>query len=141
MLNSSHIKTTRPTKKFSERFLGPFEIIGKVSERAFRLRLPDSMSRIHPVFYVGLLENVHKSSISNRHNDPPPQVEIDGEDEYEVEEILDSRIYRRKLQYLAKWTGYGHTDEATTWEPASNLQNSPDLVSDFHRRRPDAPGP
>ncbi|OCK90785.1 uncharacterized protein K441DRAFT_468647, partial [Cenococcum geophilum 1.58] len=30
----------------------------------------------------------------------------DEDDEYEVEEILEARIYRRKLQYRVKWLGY-----------------------------------
>ncbi|KAG0363633.1 hypothetical protein BGX24_004858, partial [Mortierella sp. AD032] len=40
---------------------------------------------------------------------PPPSVEIEGHDEYEVESLLDSRIRYRKLEYLVKWLGY---DEA-----------------------------
>ena len=55
---------------------------------------------------------------------PPPLEIIDGEEEYEVDEILDSRIYRKKLQYLVKWKGYGHGDN--TWEPVSSCENAPE---------------
>ncbi|EGO22929.1 hypothetical protein SERLADRAFT_350163, partial [Serpula lacrymans var. lacrymans S7.9] len=31
----------------------------------------------------------------------------DGQREYEVEQILDSRLKRGKLEYLVHWKGYG----------------------------------
>lgn len=42
-LNSKNIKTRRPSKKLDHKRLGPFKIIKKVSENAFRLDLPHSM--------------------------------------------------------------------------------------------------
>jgi len=77
---------------------------------------------------MSLLEKVHESNIPNRTNDPPPPVEIDGEEEYEVEEVLDSRRRRGRLEYLVKWKGYDNTEESMTWEPVANLKNSKDLV-------------
>jgi hypothetical protein len=37
---------------------------------------------------------------------------VDGEEEYSVEKILDSRKFgrRRRLQYLVKWEGYPDSD-------------------------------
>jgi hypothetical protein len=42
---------------------------------------------------------------------PTPEL-IDGEEEYSVEKILDSRRFgrRRRLQYLVKWEGYPDSD-------------------------------
>ncbi|MBW0534700.1 hypothetical protein O181_074415 [Austropuccinia psidii MF-1] len=39
-LSSKNIKSTKPTKKLSERWLGPFSILKKVSTNAYHLRLP-----------------------------------------------------------------------------------------------------
>jgi len=39
--------------------------------------------------------------------DHPPSMVIDGEAEWEVKEILDSRWHQRRFQYLIKWKGYG----------------------------------
>ncbi|MBW0577778.1 hypothetical protein O181_117493, partial [Austropuccinia psidii MF-1] len=39
-LSSKNIKSTRPTKKLSERWLGPFPILKKVSNHAYHLKLP-----------------------------------------------------------------------------------------------------
>jgi hypothetical protein len=56
--------------------------------------------KIHPIFRVSLLEPFKESSISGRFQVPPSPVEIEGQEEFEVLEILDSRIIRRKLEYL-----------------------------------------
>ena len=42
----------------------------------------------------------------------PPLDLVEGEEEYEVEQILDSRHYghRKKVQYLIKWLGYPDSD-------------------------------
>ena len=67
----------------------------------------------------------------------PPPIEIEGEFEYEVEQILDSRLYRGNLQYLVKWLGY--TEEHNTWEPLSNITNADEAVKEFHKHHPSAP--
>ena len=41
--------------KLSPRFIGPFQILQKVGDRAYELALPPSMDRIHPVFHVSIL--------------------------------------------------------------------------------------
>lgn len=63
-------------------------------------------------------------------------IEVDGEEEYEVEEILDSRIFRRQLQYLVRWKGYGPGDNS--WEPAKNI-TADEIISEFHNKNPSAP--
>src|SRR6267378_4162722 len=68
---------------------------------------------------------------------PPPPELINGEEEYVVEEIQDSRMFRRRLQYLVKWEGYG--TEGNTWEYAEHVNNTPERVAEFHRRNPAAP--
>ncbi|MBW0572542.1 hypothetical protein O181_112257 [Austropuccinia psidii MF-1] len=68
-LSSKNIKSTRPTKKLSERWLGPFQILKKVSTHAYHLKLPSQWKSIHPVFHISLLEPVKTSraSSSNHH--------------------------------------------------------------------------
>src|SRR6266446_4348617 len=58
---------------------------------------------------------------------PPPPELIDGEEEYVVEEIQDSRMFRRRLQYLVKWEGYG--TEGNTWEYTEHVNNAPERVA------------
>jgi hypothetical protein len=46
--------------------------------------------RVHNVFYVGLLSKVKNDKTCKWKNCPPP-ITIDGEEEYTVEGIMDSR--------------------------------------------------
>ena len=103
------------------------------------------MRYVHPVFHVSMLEPHHESQIPLRHEPPPPPVEVDGELEYEIAEILDSKVDRRrracKLLYEVRWLGYENTDEERSWLLATELSHARELVEDFHRRYPDKPGP
>ncbi|MBW0578882.1 hypothetical protein O181_118597 [Austropuccinia psidii MF-1] len=64
-LASENIKTTRPTEKLSERWLGPFEVMKKIGSHAYHLKLPHQWKSVHPVFHVSLLEPVEHSTIPN----------------------------------------------------------------------------
>ena len=137
-LDASDIHTTRPSKKLSHRRLGPFAVESRVGTNAYRLTLPPSMKRLHPVFNVVKLTPAPVDPIPGRRTAPPPPPElIDGEEEYVVEEILNSRMFRRRLQYLVKWEGYGV--EGNTWEYSENVDNAPEKVAEFHQRNPAAP--
>ncbi len=62
---------------------------------------------------------------------------INGEEEYEVEHIIDSRRFgrRRQVQYLVHWKGYPESEDQ--WIPWSDL-NAPELVTEFQQENPDA---
>ena len=51
-LDAGDIKTTRPSPKLAHHYLGPYVIQQRVGRNAYRLKLPTSMTRIHPVFNV-----------------------------------------------------------------------------------------
>ncbi|MBW0586832.1 hypothetical protein O181_126547 [Austropuccinia psidii MF-1] len=78
-LSSKNIKTTRPSKKLSEIWLGPFPILKKVSTHAYHLKLPSQWKFIHPAFHISLLEPFKTSTISNRPQEPPPPIIIEEE--------------------------------------------------------------
>jgi transposase InsO family protein len=136
-LEASDIRTTRPSQKLAHRRLGPFEVVKKVGSHAYRLKLPRSMERLHPVFPVVKLMKAPADPIVGRESKPPPPPTlIEGEPEYEVEKILNSRMFRRRFEYLVKWRGYG--PEENSWEPRQNI-HAPQLVAKFHRENPGAP--
>ncbi len=72
-------------------------------------------------------------------------MEIEGELEFEVEEILNSKLDQRyqtcPLRYLVKWLGYEGTEEEQTWVPATDVSNAHEALQAFHIRYPDRPGP
>ena len=87
-----------------------------------------------------MLEPHTPSTIPNRTEPPPAPVEVEGDLEYEIAEILDTKIDKRrqcKLLYYVWWLGYEGTDEETSWLPADELGHAADLVKEFHRRYPD----
>jgi hypothetical protein len=136
-LDASDIKTTRPSRKLSHRRLGPFPVERQVSWHAYRLRLPFSMRRLHPVFNVVKLTSAPTNPIAGRciTLPPPPEV-IEGEEEYLVAEILDSKMFRSRLKFKIKWEGYG--PEHDSWEYATEV-HAPERVADFYQKHPAAP--
>jgi hypothetical protein len=62
--------------------------------------------KVYLIFHVFLLEPYKKSNIPNRTQPPPPCIELDNLEKYEVEEVLDSRQRRGILEYLIHWRGY-----------------------------------
>ncbi|MBW0486580.1 hypothetical protein O181_026295 [Austropuccinia psidii MF-1] len=112
-----------------------------VSTHSYHLNLQSQWNFIHPVFHISLLEPLKTSTIPNRHQEPPPPIIIEEEEEWEVSQILDSKLKRSKLCYLVEWKGLSQDSERSTWEPTENLKNCPELVKDIHSLYPDKPGP
>ena len=142
-VKSDNICTTQLSKKHAEK-LGPFEILAQVGSVSFTLHLPNSMCGIHPVFHVSMLEPSAPNEFLNWTETLPPPVIINGETEFKISEILDSKIdkcCKCKLQYLVKWSGYEGTNEETSWIPMSELKHTTESVVDFHLANPDKPGP
>ena len=103
---------------------------------AYRLKLPYRMKQLHPVFNIVKLTPAPDDPIMGcKTEDYPPPIVIDGEVEWEVEEILDSRWHWRRFQYLIKWKGYGC--EHNSWESASEV-SAPELIAEFHHKHPRA---
>jgi len=97
-LDASDIKTTHPSPKLSHRRLGPFEVKRQVGLLAYRLKLPHGMRQLHPVFNVVKLSTAPEDPILGRKPQAPlPPIVVDREEEWEVEEILDSRWHRRRF--------------------------------------------
>nr|POF13521.1 transposon tf2-11 polyprotein [Quercus suber] len=127
LLSTRNLASTRPSKKFAARFVGPFQVTEKIGLQAYRLQLTKSMSRIHPVFHVSLLEPYQ----GGKDTEPPPE-EIDGHEEYEVEAIVDKGFDQDgTVKYLTKWKGYGH--EHNSWEPAAHLRHAAEALAQFEK--------
>jgi len=121
----------RMTKKLTEKFIGPYVVKKIVSENTVELELPASL-RIHPVVNVRRIVK-YREQIEGQKKIPPPPVEVAGEKEYEVEEILDRQERRGKTKYLVKWKGY--TAEKNTWERLENLKNAREKIEEFEKGR------
>ena len=90
MLDSRHIQTKRPSKKLDHKKMGLFRIEKAIGNRAFRLELPPQM-KVHPVYHIGLLECYRDSKDPIRKQIVLEVEEIEGEINWEVKEIVESR--------------------------------------------------
>ena len=93
LLRTRNINLKHPgSNKLLPRWIGPFPIEQQIGTVAFKLQLPDTMKRIHPVFHASLLTNY----VPGGELKPlPPILMDDGSLEYEVEKILDSRVTKK----------------------------------------------
>ena len=121
-LDSKNLATGRPAKKLDNKSEGPFKVVEMVGAAAVRLKLPLSW-KVYPVFHVSKVRpaivdrNLHPEVTDDTYRLPPDVV--DGEEQYEIEEILDHHGKGARRQYLVKWKGYPVSE--ATWEPRKEL--------------------
>ncbi|EGO00828.1 hypothetical protein SERLA73DRAFT_71795 [Serpula lacrymans var. lacrymans S7.3] len=81
----------------------------------------------------------YKGPLPGQRVDRPGLVVVtqEGEEEFEVERVVDARLKRGKLEFLVLWKGYGDKDRM--WEPEAHLDNSCNAVRKFYAKNPSAP--
>jgi hypothetical protein len=89
------------------------------------------------VFHIDLLTPYRETIMHGPNFTRPTPELIDGEEEYSVEKILDSRHFgrRRRLQYLVKWEGYPDADNM--WVDKDDVF-ADDKVREFKASNPDS---
>jgi len=107
---------------------GPYPVVKAINPVADKLRLPATM-KIHPIFHTNLLLP------AAQHPEPGPVIVDAGEDSWEVEKILDSRLRYGHV----KWKGWDIED--STWQEVEDVAGAPEAVSEFHERCPHNPSP
>ncbi|MBW0528649.1 hypothetical protein O181_068364 [Austropuccinia psidii MF-1] len=121
-LASKNIKTKRPTKKLSDRLLGPFEVLKRIGSHSYHLKLPFQWKSVHPVFHVSLLEPVKQSRIPNQNQFPPPPVLVEEQEEWKVAKVVDSKLKRGKVCYILEWKGASEDPEKQLGNHLPTLQ-------------------
>lgn len=133
IVKATNIKTRRPCKKLDARYFGPFRILQKHGKLAYRVELPPSMARLHPVFHVSLLEKWEQPPReANFEPGPVQHPELAEDDNYEVEAILAHKTTYGTRRFLVKWLGWPL--EKATWEPEANLDNCEGLLREYWER-------
>ena len=59
-LKGVNVTTDQPMKKLGDKRWGPFKVIKKVSESSYKLNIPKTWKRIHPIFNKNLLTPYHE---------------------------------------------------------------------------------
>jgi hypothetical protein len=136
-LDHSNIKMTRPSAKFGHHQLGLFEVEEKIGPSSYHIKLLPGLSHLHNVFPVVKLSLAEPNPFPGHVPPPPPPTKlIDGEEEFEVEKILDSRIWYCRLEYLIQWKGYNTSHNS--WSIHYNV-HAPDAIAEFYLCHPGAP--
>ena len=122
---NSKTLSTGPIPKLSPRYCGPFRILKRVGNVAYKLELPEQ-SKVHPIFHVSRLrkrlhdgDNVVNTDVLVEYTEPPVEP-------HEPERILDHHelctCNHICKQVLIKWKD--RLDEGSTWKNASTLLES-----------------
>jgi hypothetical protein len=88
-----NIKITRPSDKLDLKKIGPFKIKRNIRNINFEFKLPPTI-RIHPIFYLLLLEPAHPDIPESLIPELDPKIQ---ELVYDVESILAVRRRRNRL--------------------------------------------
>jgi hypothetical protein len=110
--------------KLAPRYIGPFEVLAKRGELAYRLQLPEKLSKVHDVFHVSQLKKCFK--------DPGRAVDhelIDIQEDLSYKEhpvrILDEAVRKtrnKSIKFLkVQWSH--HSDKEATWEQEDQLRS------------------
>ena len=103
-ITTKNWKTDRPSCKLDYQMAGLYKILEKVGH-AYQVQLPDSV-KVYSVFVPNRLCKAASDPLPGQKNNPPPLIQVSGEEEWEVEKILNSRVSRGVLQYQVSWVGY-----------------------------------
>jgi len=80
--------------------VGPYKVKGIVSTNAIELELPSSI-KIHLVVNISQVQ-LYRPQMKEQRKTPPKPVIIEGEEEFEIEKILNKRIVRGKKKFLVQ---------------------------------------
>ena len=122
--------------KLAPRFAGPYKILQRMGEVAYKLELPEGLSGVHDVFHVSQLKKCHAEMAEVPLRDTVPLEAIQLKDDLTYEEkpvkILEfaSRVTRSKVIKFCKVQWNHHSEDEATWEREEDLlKDHPHLFS------------
>ena len=118
---------------------GPFRILEAYGSLAYKLELPESW-KIHSVISVIRLKPAStEPEFYNRLREEgqPPEEDLDYDDVYRLERIVDRRMVNRGRgqkrktvrQYLLKWKGWGPAHNS--WYDEEDLPHAREFIEDY----------
>ena len=118
-------------RKHRQKHVGPYPVVKKINDNAYQLSgLPPGMPSTQNVQYLTLF-NPSPSKFRTR---PTPEVNlpevIDGELEWEVENILDDKSTRGNFRYLIKWANTPQKQ----WLPLRSLNNCCKILRQYYEK-------
>jgi hypothetical protein len=118
------VRFGKKKKKLSPRFIGPFEILERVGDLAYRLALPLSLSGVHNVFHVSMLRRYIRDE---SHVIDHSVVKVNADATYEVEPVRileqSTKELRSKSVDLVKVLWSHHDEGDASWELESDMKS------------------
>jgi hypothetical protein len=128
--------------KLAPQFIGPYKILARKGEVAYKLELLKVIAAIHDVFHVSQLKKCHLGMADTPLRDTVPLEEVQLENDLTYEEkpikILDTaeRFTCSKTIRFCKVQWIHHTEEEATWEREDDLrQDHPNLFASHAESR------
>jgi hypothetical protein len=120
-------------RKLAPRYVGPYEIIEQKGLVAYKLRLPEEMSAIFPVFHVSQLKKCLRVPTVEKVKAQDIKLSSDLTYEEKPMRLLDvkERVTRNRVvkQYKVSWSN--HDDRDATWETEAYLK---EVYPEFHKQ-------
>ena len=92
--------------KLSPRYIGPFEIVERIGPVAYRLDLPEELSRVHNVFHISMLR---KYISDPSHVLEAPEIELRDDLSYEEQPVQIMGREEKELRNKTISLSYGET--------------------------------
>jgi transposase InsO family protein len=144
MLKSKNISTIRPSPKLDSKHYGPFKIEAKISDYAYKLKLPKTM-KIHDVFHIDLLEPAPRRTRFTDRIPRVPDPETPVDPDYEVDAVVATDWIKKgprskpHLEVLLKWKGYEGAVNEFTWEKLEEGKID-EVLREYYKNNPKAAG-
>ena len=113
--------------KLAPRFVGPYKVLERMGEVAYKLELPEGLSGVHDVFHVSQLKKCHTemADIPLRDTVPLEVIQLDSDLTYEEKPVrileFASQVTRSKVIKFCKVQWSHQTKDEATWEREDDL--------------------
>ena len=129
-LDNRNLPLRYKSGKMTQRREGPFPITRKLGPITYELKLPDSW-KIHNKFHVQLLTPLEENETYGEIFSAPPPDLVDGEEEWEIEGIMNHKETGKGRLYQIRWKGYPPTEDS--WETEEALEHSQDILNEYKK--------
>ncbi len=130
-LSFRNVKTTRLRKDLKDKQLDLYQITVKVSI-FYHLHLSVSMKYLHSMFSSKLLQLYSEDFLSKQHLESLKSITIKDDEHWEINDILNFRCYRDRIQYKVKWTDLDRNDE-WYYVDKEKFDDSEKVLNEFHK--------
>ncbi len=130
-LSFRNVKTTRLCKDLKDKQLNLYQITVKVSI-FYHLHLSVSMKHLHSMFSSKLLRSYSEDSLSEQHSESLRLITIEDDEHWDIDDILNFRRYRDRIQYKVKWTDLDRNDE-WYYVDKEKFNDSEKVLNEFHK--------